>query len=121
MTTKEKEAARNNDLLQAVINAMTEGLMFVTHDGNVAICNPAAKLWKGGPTLQNGHIDKSSDSPEDFPPILTEHIKTISAGGNKAIGASGGRAIEFDTADPEQRYIEAKSSPVVGTDGQRLG
>ncbi len=121
MTTKEKEAARNNDLLQAVIKAMIEGLMFVTHDGNVAICNPAAKRWKGGPTLQNGHIDKSSDSPEDFPPILTEHIKTLSAGGNKAIGASGGQAIEFDTAGPEQRYIEAKSSPVVSTDGQRLG
>lgn len=40
--------------LLAVIKAMTEGLMFVTHDGNVAICNPAAKLWKGGSTLQNG-------------------------------------------------------------------
>ncbi len=121
MSVKEKEAARNNDLLQAVISAMTEGLMFVTHDGNVAICNPAAKLWKGGPTLQNGHIDKSSDSPEDFPPILTEHIRGFSAGGNKASGASRGQAIEFKTAGPEQRHIKTKSSPVVGTDGQRLG
>jgi signal transduction histidine kinase len=121
MSAKEKEAARNNDLLQAVISAMTEGLMFVTHDGNVAICNPAAKLWKDGPILQNGHIDKSGDSPEDFPPILTEHIKGFSDDGNKATGASGGQAIEFNTAGPEQRHIEAKSSPVVGTDGQRLG
>jgi len=121
MTAKEREAARNNDLLQAVIGAMTEGLIFVTHDGNVAICNPAAKLWKDGPVLQNGHIDKSGDSPEDFPPILTEHIKGFSDDGNKATGASGGQAIEFNTAGPEQRHIEAKSSPVVGTDGQRLG
>ncbi len=121
MTAKEKEAARNNDLLQAVISAMTEGVMFVTHDGNVAICNPAAKLWKDDPVLQNGHIDKSGDSPEDFPPILTEHIRGLCASGNKATGASTGQAIDFDTAGPEQRYIEAKSSPVVGTDGQRLG
>ena len=121
MTAKEKEAARNNDLLQAVISAMTEGVMFVTHDGNVAICNPAAKLWKDDPILHNGHIDKSCDSPEDFPPILTEHIRGLCASGNKSTGVSTGQAIEFDTAGPEQRYIEANSSPVVGTDGQRLG
>lgn len=121
MTAKEREAARNNDLLQAVISAMTEGLMFVTHDGNVAICNPAAKRWKSNPILQNGHIDKSGDSLKDFPPILTEHIKGFSADDNKAQDASTRQAIEFNTAGPEQRYIEAKSSPVVGTDGQRLG
>ncbi|MFH1884863.1 MAG: histidine kinase dimerization/phospho-acceptor domain-containing protein, partial [Planctomycetota bacterium] len=121
MSAKEKEAARNNDLLQAIIGAMIEGLIFVTHDGNVAICNPAAKRWKSGPILQNGHTDKSSDTLEDFPPILTEHIRGFSAGGNKASDASRGQAIEFKTAGPEQRHIEAKSSPVVGTDGQRLG
>ena len=121
MTAKEKEAARNNDLLQAIISAMIEGLIFVTHDGKVAICNPAAKLWKKDRILQTGHIDKNGDSPEDFPPILTEHIKGFSADGNKATGASRGQAIEFNTASPEQRHIEAKSSPVVGTDGQQLG
>jgi signal transduction histidine kinase len=121
MTAKEKEAARNNDLLQAVISAMTEGLMFVNHNGDVAICNPAAKRWKSNSILQNGHIDNNGDSLKDFPPILTEHIKGFSADDNKATGASKMEAIEFNTTGPEQRHIEAKSSPVVGTDGQRLG
>ncbi len=121
MTAKEKEAARNNDLLQAVISAMTEGLMFVTHNGNVAICNPAAKRWKSNSNVQNGHIDKSGDSLKDFPPILSEHIKGFSDDDNKPTNASTGQVIEFNTAGPEQRHIEAKSSPVVGTDGQRLG
>ena len=43
---KELEAARNSDLLRAIINAMAEGLIFVTTDGQVALCNPAAKRWQ---------------------------------------------------------------------------
>jgi hypothetical protein len=44
MSAKEREAARNNDLLHAIIGAMTEGLIFVTPDGKIAMCNPDAKL-----------------------------------------------------------------------------
>jgi signal transduction histidine kinase len=43
MTAKELEAARNSDVLKAVINAMSEGLIFVAGDGDIAICNPAAE------------------------------------------------------------------------------
>jgi len=37
MTAKELEAARNKDVLEAVISAMAEGLIFVTPDGTVAV------------------------------------------------------------------------------------
>ncbi|MHC4461955.1 MAG: two-component system sensor histidine kinase NtrB [Planctomycetota bacterium] len=114
MTTKELEAARNNDVLKAVISAMAEGLIFVTHDGNVAICNPAAKLWK-----KDSDINKYDNSFDDFLPTLAEHMKGLLASGDKA--ASGAKEIKFNTERLEQRYIEAKSCPVGGIDGQRLG
>ncbi len=114
MTAKELEAARNNDVLKAVISAMAEGLIFVTHDGNIAICNPAAKLWK-----KDSDINKYDNSFDDFLPTLAEHMKGLLVSGDKA--ASGAEEIKFNTVGPEQRYIEAKSCPVGGIDGQRLG
>jgi len=114
MTAKELEAARNNELLKAVISAMSEGLVFVTRDNKVAICNPAAELWK-----EEDRTGKCDDSLAEFAPILTEHIEALLAGDDAAIDAGG--AIEFNTAGPEQREIEAKSSPVVDADGQKLG
>ncbi len=120
MTAKEKEAARKNDLLQAIIGAMTEGLIFVTHDGKIAICNPAAKLWKNKNTSQK-RIDKGGDLPEDFPSILAEHMRGLSIGNNITTDTGGGNTIKFKTAGQEQRYIEAQSSPVIGKDEQKLG
>ena len=114
MTAKELEAARNNELIKAVINAMSEGLMFVTAHKNVAICNPEAKLWK-----KNDRIGRTDDSLGDFPTTLSEHVEALFVGTDGAGGA--GQTIEFDTADPEQRHIEAKSSSVVTVDGQKLG
>ncbi|MBA7642290.1 hypothetical protein ES703_49979 [subsurface metagenome] len=114
MTAKELEAARNNDVLKAVISAMAEGLIFVTHDGNVAICNPAAKLWK-----KDSDINKYDNSFDDFLPTLAKHMKGLLVSGDKE--ASGAEEIKFNTVGPEQRYIEAKSCPVGGIDGQRLG
>jgi len=121
MTTKEREAARNNDLLRAIIGAMTEGLIFITPDGKIAMCNPAAKLWKNENTSHNGHTDKSGDLPEDFPPIMAEHIRSLSTCKNITNDAGVSKAIEFKTDRPEQRYIEAQSSPVIGIDEQKLG
>jgi signal transduction histidine kinase len=114
MTAKEAEAARNNDVLKAVISAMAEGLIFVTGDGKVAICNPAAKLWK-----KDGDINKDDNSFDDFLPTLAEHMKGLLSSGDKA--ASRAAEIKFNTKGSEQRYIEAKSCSVVGIDGQRLG
>jgi signal transduction histidine kinase len=114
MTAKELEAARNNDVLQAVINAMGEGLIFTTTRANVAICNPAANLW-----CKNGDIKPEDVSIDDLPPALAEHIKNLLQGVDKA--SDWTERIEFDTGDPAHRHIEVKSGPVTGVDGQRLG
>ena len=112
MTAKELEAARNNDVLQAVISAMAEGLIFVNSDARVAICNPAAKLWK-----RNG---KTADtSIDDFLPPLAGHMKVLLSDADRA--ANWTQRIEFDTDAPDRRHIEVTSGPVVGIDGQRLG
>jgi signal transduction histidine kinase len=121
MTAKEREAARNNDLLHAIIGAMTEGLIFITPDGKIAICNPAAKLWKNVNKSQNSHIEKRRDLPYDFPPILAEHIRSLSTITNIRTDTLGGKTIKFKTTGLEQRYVEVQSSPVIGIDGQKLG
>ena len=114
MTAKELEAARNNDVLQAVISAMGEGLIFITSKANVAICNPAANLW-----CNNGDANPESVSIDDFPPTLAGHIKALLSDGDKP--SDWTERIEFDTGDPAHRHIEVKSGPVTGIDGQRLG
>ncbi|MHC4228199.1 MAG: sensor histidine kinase [Planctomycetota bacterium] len=114
MTAKELEAARNNDVLEAVISAMAEGLIFVTFDAKVTICNPAAKLWK-----KNGDVNNKDSSIDNFLPTLTEHMKVLLSDSDKATNWT--ETIEFNTDGPGQRYIEVKSCPVVGIDGQRLG
>jgi signal transduction histidine kinase len=114
MTAKELEAARNHDVLKAVISAMAEGLVFVTRDGSVAICNPAAKLWKN-----ERDINKNEDTLESLLPSLEEHIKGLVAASDEVM--QGTKEIEFSTEGPDQKYIEAKSCPVVGIDGQKLG
>ncbi|MCP4607457.1 MAG: GHKL domain-containing protein [Planctomycetes bacterium] len=121
MTAKEREAARNNDLLSAIIGTMNEGLIFITPDGKIAMCNPAAKLWKTEHTSKNGNTDKSGNPPEEFPPILAEHIRGLSTDNNITTDVSGNKAMKFKTDSLEQQYIEAQSSPVIGIDGQKLG
>ena len=114
MTTKELEAARNNDVLKAVINAMSEGLIFVENDGDIAICNPAANLWK-----RNGAFNKQNHSFEDFPNPIAEMLSSVVSSEDNITTAE--RAISFETTGPETRYVEAKGCPVVGIDGTRLG
>jgi len=114
MTAKELEAARNNDLLEAVINAMAEGLLFVTSSGKVAICNPAAKSWKLNETARS-----NVDAIEDFPDVLRKCIKRLLTKGYEQ--KTAGQVILFDTATPQCRNIEAKSYPVFGIDGEKLG
>jgi len=112
MTAKELEAARNGDLLRAIINAMAEGLMFVTDDGEVSLCNPAAQQWR----RSQGNGD--GDSLESFPEALANHVKGLTGLGN---GEEQGHKIEFNTAGSADRFIEARDYSVVGLDGARLG
>ncbi len=114
MTAKEFEAARNNDMLKAVISAMAEGLIFVNHTGNITICNPAAMQWK-----KDSDIDTGVHLPEDFPPVLSEHLKNLLA--DTTLTAEICQPVKFHTSGEKQRYIEAESCPVFGADGQKLG
>jgi signal transduction histidine kinase/PAS domain-containing protein len=114
MTSKELEAARNSDVLKAVINAMSEGLIFVENNGNIAICNPAANLWK-----QNTAINKQNHSFEDFPSPMEQMLTGVIS--PKDNTSTSEKAISFETAGCETRYVEAKACPVVGIDGMRLG
>lgn len=111
MRVKEFEAARNHDLLKAVITAMNEGLLFVSNDGRVSFTNPAAQLWK------NGHREDSAEM-DGFPDTLREHVSGLVAG-SKADNQND--AIEFSTGGEDRRHIEARSSAVWSEDKKRLG
>ncbi len=113
MTSKELEAARNSDVLRAIINAMAEGLMFVTGDGRIVLCNPAAQQWRGSEHSGNG------DLPDGFPGPLAERITAL----RESCGDPGrpGELVGFNTAGPERRFIEARSHPVISLDGMQLG
>ncbi|RKY04608.1 MAG: hypothetical protein DRP66_11510 [Planctomycetota bacterium] len=114
MTAKELEAARNHDVLRAMIKAMAEGLVFVTTDGRVPICNPAAHKWAG-----QGDIQSESLRVEDFPPLLASHIRQL-LDTDPAVGG-GLKGVQFNLDDSQKSFIEAKSCPVVGIDGAKLG
>ena len=113
MVSKELEAARNSDVLRAIINAMAEGLMFVTSEGRIVLCNPAAQRWRGDGEAGNGSL------PDGFPSPLAEQIKALRESGNGS--ERPGELVGFDTTGPEKRFIEARSHPVVGLDGVPLG
>jgi signal transduction histidine kinase len=114
MTAKEAEAARNHDVLKAVISGMGEGLMFVARDLKVAVCNPVAKRWKKADCTGKG-----SDVLDHFPTALAEHVEGLIGGAGQSTG--GEQVIEFETEGPDARHIEARSCPVVGVNGQELG
>jgi signal transduction histidine kinase len=114
MTAKELEAARSNDVLKAVINAMSEGLIFVSNDGSISICNPAAELWK-----QQGTSPKQGHSFEDFPPAVAGMLSDVVRHDKNAGPAE--RAISFETTGRQERYVEAKGRPVAGIDEKKLG
>jgi len=114
MTAKELEAAQNRDVLQAIINAMSEGLIFVTNDGNTEICNPAADFWK-----KQDIAGKDRHPFDEFPGPLEKLLNGLFSSDEKV--SAVGRTITFETSSPEARYVEAKSCPVAGIDGQRLG
>jgi len=71
----------------------------------VAICNPAAKLWK-----KNGNASLNDTSIDDFLPALAGHMKVLLSDADRAAGWT--ERIEFNTDAPDRRHIEVKSGPV---------
>lgn len=119
ITAKELEAARNKDVLEAVITAMGEGLVFVTNDGKVTICNPAAEEWTASSSSGNGSDQRKPGSLEGFLPGLAEHVKSLLAIDDKVVIAC--KPIKFNLDNQQKSYIEGKTCPVVDVDGHRLG
>lgn len=113
MRAKELEAAKNHDVLMAIINAMNEGLIFLTAQGDISLCNRSAKSWSE--TGCNG----SHYKPEDFPEELSDHLKRLLRPANEMSPES--QVIEFGSIDNGKRYIEAKSYPVTGDREGYLG
>jgi PAS domain S-box-containing protein len=113
LTSKELEAARSSNLLRAIINALAEGLVFITADGQVVLCNPAARQWR-----RDGR-GQDTESIDDFPATLAEHIKALAD--RERASQRREKTIEFTTGGPHQRLIEARSCPVTGLDGAPLG
>ena len=109
MTAKELEAARNRDVLEAVVSTMSGALIFITNLGEVSISNPSAKKWFPG----------IKDSIDHLPDEVKKYVKSVLA------DESGGRlppkVIKCNLDDPEKSYIEARVYPVIGVDGKRLG
>jgi signal transduction histidine kinase len=114
MRAKELEAARNHDVLMAVINAMSEGLLFLNSEGKIALCNRAARLW-----VQDIPSDSLEYSLDNFPEDLAQHLKKLIS--TKNLENHTGEIIKFGSLEPGQNYIEAKSCPVEGIDRQPLG
>lgn len=131
MTAKELEAARNREVLEAVINAMGEGLVFVTNDGDIAICNPQAKQWTqvlddNGGTTQDISSRRTSEHREldisyrieEFPRALADHVNNLML---ETRPGDAGTTIKFNLFNLQNRYVEAKSCPVLSHDQRRLG
>ncbi len=112
MTAKEREAARNHDVLKAVIHAMNEGLVFVDSQGCIAMCNPAARAWT---TSQS---DDEVLALDKFPAVLKDHVQKVLA---EEASLSEQDVGAFDTPGRDPLHIEAKGCPVSDVDGQSLG
>jgi signal transduction histidine kinase len=109
MTAKEIEAARNRDVLEAVVSTMSEGLVFITNSGDVSICNPSAEKWFPG----------IKDSIDKFPDELKKQIQSYLT--QKTVRNMPSDVIKFSLDGPEKRYVEARVYPVIGVDGKHLG
>jgi PAS domain S-box-containing protein len=111
MTSKEIEAARNRDLLEAMIAAMGEGLLFINNEGKIAMSNPEAVKWASG----------EKETIRDFPKPLVDHVTGLMAEATSVGPACQTVKFDFAGEDSKKRYVEAKSCPVMDEDGSRLG
>ncbi|MFC1765314.1 nitrogen regulation protein NR(II) [Planctomycetota bacterium] len=113
MSVKEAEAARNHEVLKAVIRAMNEGLIFVNQDHKVVFANPAATALVTD--------NSASDHPPltSFPSPLQQYI--CNTNWRDVREQAVAPVMEFETDELESRTFEAKGSSVPGLDGKSLG
>ncbi len=111
MTAKEREAARNHDVLKAVIHAMNEGLVFVDSRGCIAMCNPAARAWT---TSQPGDVL----TLDEFPAVFKHHVQAVLT---EKASPTEQNVWAFQTPGHNPRHVEAKGCPVVDVNGRSLG
>ncbi len=108
MTAKDAEAARNQDVLKAVIRAMHEGLIFLDRDHRIVFANPAAENWLSDEV-------STAVALEAYPEGLMRYIQTLNGKGEAQ------SPLEFNTGHPEPRTIEVRGSTVQDLDGHTLG
>lgn len=114
MITKELEAARHYDVLMAVIDAMGEGLIFLTNNGQVDMANKQALRW-----LTDNVDDQSKNLLDRLPVNLARHINAMLA--NNMYTGSSSEKVSFHLSDAQSSYIEIKSCPVLAVNGKPLG
>ena len=114
MRRQEQEGVRHYELLRAVVNSMSEGLVFLTSEGRLSVCNPAACQW-----VTNGLAGAGSIRSEDFPPAVQAHFRELI----KPVGGSKERSeiIYYGSREKGEKYIEMKSCSVRGGDNSHLG
>jgi signal transduction histidine kinase len=109
MTAKELEAARNRDVLEAVVSTMSGSLVFITNRGKVLISNPSAEKWFPG----------IKESIDHLPDEVKNYVESVLA--DDSGGALSRKVITCNLDNPEKSYIEARVYPVIGVGGKRLG
>ncbi|MHC5087219.1 MAG: hypothetical protein ACYSN9_05340, partial [Planctomycetota bacterium] len=90
MTAKELEAARNRDVLEAVVSTMSGALIFITNLGEVSISNPSAEKWFPG----------IKESIDHLPEEVKKHVKSILADESGEILSP--KVIKCNLVDPEK-------------------
>lgn len=110
MTAKELEAARNRDVLEAVVSTMSGALVFITNRGRVSITNPSAEKWFPG-------INESIDH---LPDEVKKYVKSVLAAESEEV-LTPKKIIKCNLDNAKKSYIEARVYPVIGANEKRLG
>ena len=114
MRSKEQEAARNHDVLIAVINSMSEGLVYLDAKGKICLCNQEAQRW-----VSDKYVSVNGVTAGDFPEPLAKFLEELP--GILRQGDRTGHTIKFGEIERGENFIEAKARSVIGADSSRLG
>ena len=103
MARKEWESIRHRELLETIIDAMSEGMFFVKPEGRIALCNSAARCWLHNPA-KAGQL-----CLDDLPAALREPLRKLLI--STAPEDRNGQ-VSFETQTSPPRYIETRTRAV---------